>query len=152
MKLKSFRILSVSILLNLLTIASVSAEVRRIIPPKLTNAHLGKRVLCHRPMRKGTPMMNVEKIADKVVANNYGHGGSGWTLGPGSVKYVIDLLEREIPKDPKDTPIAVIGAGAIGLFSTIELIDRGYTNITIVAENFSDLTSHNAGGLLAPVS
>ena len=152
MKLKFSKIIQSGLFLGIFCIASASAEVRKITPPKLGEAHLGKKILCHRPMRRGSPMLSVDKVGDKVIANNYGHGGSGWTLGPGSAKYVIRLLQQEIGKEPKSTPIAVVGAGALGLFSTIELLDRGYTNITIIAESFDDLTSHNAGGLLAPVS
>ena len=46
----------------------------------------------------------------------------------------------------------VIGGGILGLFTAYELVKRGYTKITIVAASFDNLTSHNAGGLIAPVS
>lgn len=129
-------------------------ERREINPPNLNPENLGERILCYRPMRHGTPAMNVESIDGKIVVNNYGHGGSGWTLAPGAVKYVIDLAHRQYDAKQlnKQTPIAVIGAGAIGLFTALELNNRGYTDITIYADKFDSLTSHNAGGLLAPVS
>jgi len=38
-----------------------------------------------RPMRHGSPKLSVEKIGDQIVAHDYGHGGSGWTLATGSV-------------------------------------------------------------------
>ena len=90
---------------------------------------------------------------NKFIAHNYGHGGSGWTLA-GSASYVNDmLLASEYAKDiEKDTPIAVLGAGALGLFTAFDLKQRGYDNITVIAEKFEGLTSHNAGGILAPVS
>lgn len=132
---------------------STQPQIRKIVPPKLTSKHLGKRIRCHRPMRRGTPKMDVELFEEKIIANNYGHGGSGWTLGPGSAKYVIELLEKKYSQDlTKDTPITIIGAGVLGLFSAYTLVNKGYTNITIIAEKFKNLTSHNAGGLLAPVS
>ena len=129
-------------------------EVRKINPPHFEQANLGKRILCYRPMRRGTPKMAVERLGEQVVAHNYGHGGSGWTLGPGSATYVNNLLEAsEFATDlTKATPITIIGAGALGLFSAYDLVCKGYTNITVVAEQFDNLTSHNAGGLLAPVS
>ena len=105
-------------------------------------------------MRKGKPNLSVETVGDTVIAHNYGHGGSGWTLAPGSATYVIDLAEAS-PKGStiaKDAPVVVVGAGVIGLFTAYELVQRGYTNVTIKAAAFSELTSHNAGGLLAPVS
>lgn len=136
-------------------------EVRKIVPPKLDEAHLGRRILCHRPMRKGSPKLTVETVKSgaelKFIANNYGHGGSGWTLAPGSSKYVVDTLLEKYKETyqkemTRDTPIAVIGAGALGLFSALDLYERGFTKITVLSKEFDNLTSHNAGGLLAPVS
>lgn len=133
---------------------SVVAEHRKITPPRLEAAHLGKKILCHRPMRHGTPKMAIEVIEGKVVAHDYGHGGSGWTLAPGCAQYVNQLLESsEHAKDlTKDSPITIIGAGALGLFTAYDLVQKGYKNVTIVSDKFENLTSHNAGGLLAPVS
>jgi hypothetical protein len=132
----------------------LSMEIRNIVPPNLSEVHLGKKILCHRPMRSGTPKMAIKKIDDKVIAHNYGHGGSGWTLGPGSAAYVNSLLEKSEHSLElnKSSHITIIGAGALGLFTAYDLYQRGYKNITIVAESFEGLTSHNAGGLLAPVS
>jgi len=144
-------------------------EVRKINPPNLNPDHIGKHILCHRPMRHKSPdmeiqlpnkplhsipAMQVNSADDKIIVDNYGHGGSGWTLGPGATKYVISLLEEHASAEGvnKQTPIAIIGAGALGLFTSLELTNRGYTDLTIYAEAFNDLTSHNAGGLLAPVS
>jgi hypothetical protein len=128
--------------------------VRHVQPPDLSDAHLGKRILCERPMRHGAPRLCVEQVGDKVVAHDYGHGGSGWTLAPGSAEYVDGLLiSSPLAKDLRtDTPITVIGAGVIGLFTAYDLCQKGYTDITVMAERFDGLTSHNAGGLLAPVS
>ena len=134
--------------------ASAALDVRMITPPKLDTAYLGEHILCYRPLRKGKPNLSVETIGDTVVAHDYGHGGSGWTLGPGSAKYVIDLVEASPAgsKVAKDAPVTIVGAGVIGLFTAYELVQRGYTNITVKAAAFKELTSHNAGGLLAPVS
>jgi len=103
-------------------------------------------------MRSGCPRLEVEKINDKIIAHNYGHGGSGWTLGPGSATYVLDLLEKSCPSLSKETPITIIGAGVIGLFSAYFALHKGYKNLTIIADRYENLTSHIAGGLLAPVS
>jgi len=129
-------------------------EVRKINPPRLSEKYLGKHILCHRPMRKESPMMYVEKNGDKIIAHNYGHGGSGWTLAPGATKYVVNLLKQKLEEEniSKNEPIAVVGAGVLGLFSALDLLDQGYTDISILAEFFDNLASHNAGALLAPVS
>ena len=134
--------------------APAGVQVRRITPPNLDAAHLGERVLCYRPMRHGSPNMSLQQSGSQTIAHNYGHGGSGWTLAPGSVKHVVDLFERS-PQGRtfrKDQPVTIVGAGVMGLFTGHELLQRGYTSITVVADRFDHLTSHNAGGLLAPVS
>jgi D-amino-acid oxidase len=129
-------------------------EVRKITPPRLDTAYLGERILCYRPMRRGTPNMSIETKGNQLIAHNYGHGGSGWTLAPGSAKYVVDLVESSAQGKTvqKNTPVHIIGAGVMGLFTAYELTLRGYSNITVKAASFDRLTSHNAGGLLAPVS
>jgi hypothetical protein len=134
--------------------SAIPSEVRSITPPKLDAVHLGKRTLCYRPMRKGSPNMGLEQRDKQTIAYNYGHGGSGWTLAPGSASYVIDLAEKSFQPSAidKGQPMVVIGAGAMGLFTAYELVQRGYSNITVISEKFEGLTSHNAGGLLAPVS
>ena len=132
-----------------------SIEIRKITPPNIGDAYLGEKILCYRPMKHGAPNLSLAKDGDKIVAHNYGHGGSGWTLGPGSAKYVNSLLiESDLGAalSDKSTPIAIIGAGLIGLFTAYDLIQRGFSNITIYAEQLATLASHYAGGLLAPVS
>lgn len=133
---------------------STTKEIRHINPPQLSTEHMGRRILCHRPMRRGTPNMTVEKQGEQVIAHNYGHGGSGLTLAPGSARYVNDLLiNSEHAKDlTKDTPITIVGGGVLGIFTAYDLIQKGYNNITIMAESFKDLASHRCGGLIAPVS
>lgn len=134
--------------------AAPTLEIRKITPPKLDSLHLGPQITCHRPMRHGAPNMSVTKQNEQIIAHNYGHGGSGWTLGPGSSQHVNDLLltSEYAHEITKETPITILGAGALGLFSAYDLHQRGFKNITIVAEKFEGLTSHIAGGLLAPVS
>ncbi|MEI7865645.1 MAG: FAD-dependent oxidoreductase, partial [Chthoniobacterales bacterium] len=133
---------------------SAARGTRKMTPPKLGSAYLGKKVHCYRPMRHGSPNLSVEAQGKQLIAHNYGHGGSGWTLAPGSAGYVVDLAQQSEQGRAlaKDAPITVVGAGVIGLFTAYELVKRGYTNVTVVAERFDGLTSHNAGGLLAPVS
>lgn len=132
----------------------MSIEIRKIIPPNLSYQHLGQKILCHHSMRIGSPRLGIIKINNKVIANNYGHGGSGWTIGPGSAEYVNKLLinSEHSKKLNYNTPISIIGAGIIGLYTAYDLYKKGFKHITILADQFKYLVSHNAGGLLAPVS
>jgi D-amino-acid oxidase len=134
---------------------SMETETRHVSPPNLSDDHLGSQIICHRPMRSKTPNWAVEKDIenDKIIVHHYGHGGSGWTMAPASAEYVITLLERSAYSSDLDkkTHITVVGAGVIGLFTAYSLQQHGYENITVVADKFDNLTSHNAGGLIAPV-
>ncbi len=134
--------------------ASEPLEVRSMVPPRLEAANLGERILCHRPMRRGSPNLTVEEVGGQVIAHDYGHGGSGWTLGPGCATYVVEnaLAMPAAAALAKDAPVIVVGAGVIGLLTAYELVRRGYTAVEIIAEAFTGTTSHNAAGLLAPVS
>ena len=130
-------------------------EIRNIVPPAFEQVNLGEKILCYRPMKHGMPNLSVEQKGNKIIAHNYGHGGSGWTLGPGSAKYVNSLLIDSVLGEDlsnKSTPIGIIGAGLVGLFTAYDLTKRGYSNLTIYAEKVDSLASHYAGGLLAPVS
>jgi glycine/D-amino acid oxidase-like deaminating enzyme len=118
-------------------------------PPKLSAEHLGTRVLCHRPVRTGGPYMKIEQRGTTSIVHNYGHGGDGWTLAPGCVQHLIDQFHAQVDV-PKEEPIVVIGAGVVGLLTAYMLHTSGHSHITVVAEQFEDLTSHKAGGFCAP--
>lgn len=132
-------------------------EVREIIhlaPIQLKPENLGRQILCHRPARRGGPRMAIEEIGNKIIAHNYGHSGSGWTLAPGAAQYVVSLLENypQASQLTRETPITIIGAGALGLLAAYELVQRGYRTVTLVAKERFNLTSHNAGGAFANIS
>lgn len=100
-----------------------------------------------RPYRKGGPRLDIEALQSKVVAHNYGHGGSGITLAWGSCEEVIRRLE---PALKGDTEVAVWGAGVMGLCTGYLLLKRGFS-VTIYSKDFPpDTTSNVAGGLWAP--
>lgn len=128
--------------------AQADIEIRYLKPPRLEEENILKHVVCHRPMRLEKPRIEQEQYNNKIIIHNYGHASGGWTMGPGSAQYAVNLL----PEIPYDTPITVIGAGVIGLFTAYQLIKTGYTNITLIAESFDNLTSHKAGGLFAYMS
>ena len=97
-----------------------------------------------RPYRKGSIRLEVERRSPKLWVHNYGHGGSGITLCPGTARWVENKLSR--------TPgeIAVLGAGAVGLFAAKTLLEAG-RSVTVYAEEFPpNTTSDLAGGLWAP--
>lgn len=126
---------------------------RRVVyPPLVEESHMGEQICCERPCREGGPVMEINNKENKIIVHNYGHGGAGWSLGPTSARHVVDALISKIENQsfPKDIPIAIMGAGVSAFFTARALLEKGYSNIEILAEKFDNLTSHQAGGLWAP--
>src|ERR1700682_758890 len=46
--------------------------------------------VCTRPFRPQGPRLDVERLGDKTIVHNYGHGGSGWSLSWGSSAIATD--------------------------------------------------------------
>jgi glycine/D-amino acid oxidase-like deaminating enzyme len=90
-----------------------------------------------RPHRDGGFLLQAEKLGDKTLIHNYGHGGAGMSLAWGCGVLVADLA-REV-----DTRrIAVLGCGSPGLCSAIQLQRRGY-EVTIYAASLPPDTTSN---------
>ena len=103
--------------------------------------------VCLRPFRAAGPRLEVERVGDKTVVHNYGHGGSGWSLSWGSSSIAVEKAmaagEREV---------AVIGCGALGLTSAI-LLQRAGAKVTIYAkERPPEVRSARATGSWTPDS
>lgn len=103
--------------------------------------------VCTRPFRPQGPRLDVETIGQKTVVHNYGHGGSGWSLSWGSsaiaARKALQTGERDI---------AVIGCGALGLTSALQL-QRSGAQVTIYAKELPpNVRSSYASGLWTPDS
>jgi glycine/D-amino acid oxidase-like deaminating enzyme len=100
------------------------------IPP--IRAHIDRifRItVCLRPFRPAGPRLDVERLGDKVIVHNYGHGGSGWSLSWGSA----DVVVRKALSASSDRNLAVIGCGALGLTAAITA-QRAGLHVTIYAK------------------
>jgi D-amino-acid oxidase len=98
-----------------------------------------------RPYRASGFVVRREALGDKALVHNYGHGGAGITLSWGSAKLAIAL---GLPGH--GGPVAVIGAGVMGL-STARLVQEAGFPVTIYAEALPpDTTSNVAGGQFHP--
>ena len=129
--------------------------VRLLTPPSLSSQNLGRKILCHRPLRHGFPCLHAyyDKIGNRYISHQYGHGGAGWTLAPGSSRYSVNQIENLAGRNlQNDSQISIIGAGIIGLMTAFRFYDKGYKNITVIAANHEESASHEAGGLVAPIS
>lgn len=130
-----------------------SMKLVTLEPPQINHRTIIQKIECVRPMREGIFNISYEQLGDKYIFHDYGHGGGGWTLLFGSVNKSLRLLQKVKVDNPSITfdKITVIGAGIIGLQTALCLTELGYS-VSIIAKNIDNLTSHNAGGLLAPIS
>ena len=124
------------------------------IPPlALIRAHadrLFRITVCTRPFRAAGPRIEVERVGDKLVVHNYGHGGSGWSLSWGSSTLAV---EKALAAAGISNPsVAVIGAGALGLTSAILLQRAGLKPTIYAKERFPYVRSARATGTWTPDS
>jgi D-amino-acid oxidase len=116
------------------------------LPPVLVDA---SRIIRHsvglRPYRAAGFVVRAEPLGEKRLVHNYGHGGAGITLSWGSGK-----LATALGLPGHQGPVAVIGAGVIGL-TTARLVQEAGFPVTIYAAALPpDTTSNIAGGQFHP--
>lgn len=120
-----------------LTLAPLRASIDRIT----------QITVCTRPFRPQGPRIERVKFGDKDMVHHYGHGGSGWSLSWGSAAIATDLAMGTGARD-----IAVIGCGAIGLTTALQL-QRAGARVTIYARDLPPATrSSLATGVWSPDS
>ena len=102
----------------------------KIVPIRADMDRIFRITVCLRPFRAAGPRFDVEKVGDKTVVMNYGHGGSGWSLSWGSADHVA---RKAMQACSGEHDIAVIGAGALGLTAALTAQRMG-CNVTIYAK------------------
>ncbi|HKB12004.1 MAG TPA: FAD-dependent oxidoreductase [Vicinamibacterales bacterium] len=80
-----------------------------------------------RPHRDAGFVVKADKLGDKLLIHNYGHGGAGMSLAWGT-----GLMAAELAADHPARQAAVIGCGSVGLTCSRQLQRRGY-DVTIYA-------------------
>jgi len=98
-----------------------------------------------RPFRPSGFVVKAEKLGEKLVIHNYGHGGAGITLSWGTSQLATALL----PGEPVSS-VAVLGCGAVGLATARLLQDRGIPVTIYASELPPNTTSNIAGGQWFP--
>lgn len=133
---------------------------RRLAPIKVSRDRIIREVVGLRPYRAEGFVVAAERLGDKLVVHNYGHGGAGITLSWGTAALAADLardsLGARAPSPARAPRFAVLGAGVNGL-STARVLQRRYGNagatVTIYAKHLPpDTTSNIAGGFWSPTS
>lgn len=130
------------------TVETRSAKLRDCTPLPPVNADASRiirTVAGLRPYRKSGFVVRREMLGDQALVHNYGHGGAGITLSWGSSKLATDLGLAG-----HSGPVAVLGAGALGL-TTARLVQEAGFPVTVYAKALPpDTTSNIAGGQISP--
>jgi D-amino-acid oxidase len=117
----------------------------KLMPIRAEIDRIFRVTVCLRPFRAAGPRLDVERVGDKTVVHNYGHGGSGWSLSWGSSSIAV---EKAMAAGQRD--VAVVGCGALGLTSAI-LLQRAGAKVTIYAkERPPEVRSARATGSWTP--
>jgi glycine/D-amino acid oxidase-like deaminating enzyme len=116
------------------------------LPPVLVSPGRVIRTLAGlRPYRAGGFVVRRAALGDKALVHNYGHGGAGITLSWGTARLAADL---GLPGH--SGPVAVLGAGVIGLTTARLVQDAGFPVTLYAAALPPDTTSNIAGGYWSP--
>jgi D-amino-acid oxidase len=98
-----------------------------------------------RPYRRSGFVVRREALGAKALVHNYGHGGAGVSLSWGSSK-----LATALGLQGHSGPVAVIGAGIMGL-TTAHLVQQAGFPVAIYARELPPYTTSNAsGGQVSP--
>ena len=110
---------------------------------------ISRVTVCLRPFRAAGPRMDVERVGDKTVIHNYGHGGSGWSLSWGAAQVA---LRSALTSLDGQRELAVIGCGALGLTAALTA-QRAGLRVTIYARELPpNVRSSRATGSWTPDS
>ncbi len=136
---------------------------RKISPVRVSRDRIIREIVGLRPFRSEGFVVGAQRVGNKLLIHNYGHGGAGITLSWGTATQAVDLL-RDAPQAAPSRRtartaqrrFAVIGCGVNGL-STARMLQRRYQDgpgtVTIYARDLPpDTTSNIAAGYWSPVS
>jgi D-amino-acid oxidase len=110
----------------------VQLALPRISPDRVIRTTVGLR-----PHRDGGFVLRADRLNDKTLIHNYGHGGAGMSLGWGCGTLVADLAQQASTRRA-----AVIGCGSPGLCTARQLQRRGW-DVTIYAATVPPDTTSN---------
>ncbi len=112
----------------------------QLAPVRVERDRVLRTIVGLRPYRPSGFVVRSEKLGEKTLVHNYGHGGCGVTLSWGTSQLAVDLV---LPT--RATSVAVLGCGAVGLATARLLQDRGIA-ATIYAKDLPPNTTSNIAG------
>lgn len=111
--------------------------VRRLEPVDAAWERVIRTTVGLRPYRPSGFVLRGERLGDKLVIHNYGHGGSGMSLSWGTGQMAAEMAVGRAQRQA-----AVIGCGVVGLTTTRQLQRRGF-DVTIYTEDVPPNTTSN---------
>lgn len=127
------------------TLQRRTATVGCLPPVNVAASRVIRTVAGLRPYRDSGFVVRAEPLGDKRLVHNYGHGGAGITLSWGTSRLAVDL---GLPSH--SGPVAVIGAGIVGLTTARLVQEAGFPVILYAAALPPDTTSNLSGGQFHP--
>ncbi len=120
---------------------------RRFARVRVSEERIIRTVVGLRPYRPSGFLVRAEKLGEKTLVHNYGHGGGGITLSWGSSELAV-----EEAWSTGQRRFAVLGCGAVGL-ATARLLQQRGGEVTIYAKELPPHTTSNlAGAQWSPTS
>src|SRR5215204_322684 len=129
-------------LANVPALAAQEEPPRRLPPLKVSRDRRIRTVVGLRPYRPEGFVLTNERLGEKVLVHNYGHGGGGVSLSWG-----VALLAAEQARNLEDKTVAVMGCGVVGL-STARVLQRRGKAVTLYARELPPETTSNVAGAL----
>jgi D-amino-acid oxidase len=142
-------------------------QSRHLAPVKVSRDRVIREVVGLRPFRPEGFRVEAERVGNKLLVHNYGHGGAGITLSWGTAALAMELARDSLgPRPSSNLPrsrvraqqttrrnFAVLGCGVNGL-STARLLQRQFEGtVTLYAKDLPpETTSNIAGGFWSPTS
>lgn len=143
---------------------------RHFAPVKVARDRVIREVVGLRPYRAAGFVVDAQRVREKLLVHNYGHGGAGITLSWGTAALAVDLARDFLSARPavlsgplrrararnSQLRFAVLGCGVSGL-STARLLQQRFQDgpgtVTIYAKDLPpETTSNIAGGFWLPTS
>ncbi len=126
--------------------SGVRGGPRRFVPVDARPENHVRSTVGLRPFRNSGFRLESERLDGKQLIHNYGHGGGGITLSWGTANIAVGMIRE----NPPPGPVAVIGAGVIGL-TTAELLQRlGYDVVIYTAAAWPHTTSNASAATFYP--
>lgn len=119
----------------------------RLTPPDLSWDRIIRTTVGLRPHRPSGFVLRVEKLDEKTLIHNYGHGGAGISLSWGTGQ-----MAAELALEHSSRRAAVLGCGAVGLACARQLQRRGFEVVIYAMAVPPDTTSNMALAGFTPTS